>query len=228
MKHSSHKKDKGNTVKSSFVLALSFVFLSGLLACSNLGSNNNSHTSSSPTSSDPSTTTKSASSKRLAWDIGSKLSLAALGHGRGASESAVGGVMGKANDMARELDVEIPSLPENTGDTTKDSAAALNYLMRTAGDSIAKKLKDKHSEEHAALFEMALKSNMLMMLYSPDDSMGRSIAGVIKDRGAKAGLSESLWQPVVDKIEEKASFEEVKTAVSKMHKDISEYLGSIN
>jgi hypothetical protein len=158
--------------------------------------------------------------------MGSKLSLAALGHGRGASQSAVEGVMGKARDMAQQLDVEIPPLPESTGDTTKDSAAALNYLMKTAGEPIAKKLKDKYGEDHSALFEMALKSNMLMLLYSPDDNMGRSIAGIIKDRGPKAGLSESLWKPVVDKIEEKASFEEVKEAVSKMHKDVSEYLGS--
>ena len=212
--------------KSSLILALALVFLPGALGCYNRSGNNNNSNSSSPSSSpsSPSAPAKTGSTKKLAWDMGSKLSLAALGNGRGANASAVESVMGKAKDSAQQLGVEIPPLPDQTGDTTKDSAAALHYLLKTAGDPIASKLRSKYDDAHAALFEMALKSNVLMLLYSPGDSTSKTIAGVIKNRGTEAGLPESLWKPVVDKIEEQAPFDEVKAAVSQMHQDVLNHL----
>ena len=161
--------------------------------------------------------------KGMAWMLGSNLSLAALTHERGATEQS-DSLFGKARILADELKVEVPPLPVKTGESSKDGAAVLYYMLNDAGRAIASKLKKQYDQFHTDLFELALKSNILLMIYSPGEELGKSIAGVIKRNGSRANLPEELWKPVVDKIEAEASFEDVKEAVFKMHTDVRRHL----
>jgi hypothetical protein len=130
----------------------------------------------------------------------------------------------KARVLAGALGAEVPALPQKTGDSAGDSAAVLHYLLKDAGGSIGKTLKEKHGAAQSDLFELSLKSNLLLLLYSPDGSEGASIASVIQSRGERLGLPESAWKPVVDLIGAKASFDDVKAAVSKMHEEVRRHL----
>ena len=165
-----------------------------------------------------------ADGKAIAWELGNKLSLAALLYdmnGTANSDSFI-----KAKTLATEMDAQVPPFPAKSGNKARDSAAIASYLLNEAGKPIIQKIKEKHGSEHTQLFEMALKSNLLLMLYGPGDEEGKAISNVIKRNGTRLNLPENLWQPVVDKVEAGAPFAEVKDAVFKMQQDVSQYLAT--
>lgn len=160
----------------------------------------------------------------LCWMLGSKLSLAALGHSRGADAQLTDPILAQIRPAAEALGTWIPAFPERSGSETEDTARILNYLMDTAGKTIGRELNLSYPPDHAALFELGMKSNLLHILYYPGDELGTNIATVITDRSKTARLPEYLWSPVVRMVNQQAPMQTVTNAVQKMHKDISIYL----
>ena len=172
--------------------------------------------------SQPSPASVKPPSKAIAWELGNQLSLAALLYNARGIENTES--LTKAKILASEVDAQVPPFPAKTGEKAKDSAAVIIYLLNGAGKTIIGKVKEKYDQDHADLFEMALKSNLLLLMYGPGEKEGKTIAGVIKRNGTRAGLPESLWQPVVSKVEADESFDDVKAAVFKMQEDVRLHL----
>ena len=172
--------------------------------------------------SSPSPASVKPPSKAIAWELGNQLSLAALLYNARGIENTES--LTKTKILASEFGAEVLPFPARTGDKVEDSAAIMAYLLNDGGKTIIGKVKEKYDQEHADLFEMALKSNLLLLMYGPGDKTGKTIAGVITRNGTRARLPESLWQPVVSKVEADASFDDVKTAVFKMQEDVRLHL----
>ena len=186
-------------------------------------------TSASPAAAQPAPGVQPApasGTRQVAWDLGTDLGLAAIGHASGAPKASVASVLAKAKKLAATIPVDVPELPVKTGDKAKDSAASIQYLITEAGEPIGKALRARHDVAHVALFEMAAKSQLLLLLYAPGDSLGPSLVSVIKRNAPRADLPESLWMPVADKVQAGAPFAEVKAAVTRMHADVSKYLAT--
>jgi hypothetical protein len=166
----------------------------------------------------------SAGTKATAWGLGDNLSLAAIAHAEGVQKSAVDGMFAKAAAAGKKFGVTIPTLPVNSGDKIKDKAVALAYLLRKVGGPMGGILKDDFDEEHALLFEISLKSNILLMMYGPGESTTESIANVIKSRSERIGLPPRLTASLLKLIAEGATYEKVKPAVFQMHRDVAAYL----
>ena len=165
-----------------------------------------------------------ASSKAIAWELGNKLSVAALLYdlnGTPNSDSFM-----KAKALAATVDAQVPPFPAKTGDKAKDTAAILYYLLNEAGKPIIKKINEKHGVDHGQLFEMSLKANLLLTLYGPGEKDALAISGVIKRNATRLNLPANLWQPLVDKVEAGAPFAEVKDAVFKMQQSVGRYLAT--
>lgn len=160
----------------------------------------------------------------VAWVLGSKLSLAALGHAEGASAEVVNGILAGIEPAAEFFGTNIPPLPAKTGRSAEDRAAVLYYLLNSASDTIVEAISREYPNEPALLFEIALKSNLLLMLYAPADDISATIADLIRDRAPAAGIPQQYWRPVVNSVEAGASFEEVKADVVAMHENIAMYL----
>ena len=122
----------------------------------------------------------------------------------------------KAATAASLLGIKLPPLPEKTGKKVDDSAAVLHYLLNSTGNPIGQILRDDLGPD-AATFEIALKSNILLMLYGPGESQANTIAGVIRNRRAAAGLPDALTEPLLKLIDEEASFEQVKKELLDLH-----------
>jgi len=152
-----------------------------------------------------------------AWVLGSKLSLAATLHTQGGDAALVGRQFNAASTAATSIGVKLPVLPTKTGDKIKDSAAAVNYLINVTGNRIGAILGNSYGPEHAAIFEVALKSNMLLLLYGPGDSTANTIAGVIRNRIANAKFLNAMTGRLLQLIDAKASYEQVKTEVFSLH-----------
>jgi hypothetical protein len=103
-------------------------------------------------------------------------------------------------------------------------ADVIHYLIKGDGADIGSAIAGKFGNEAGALFEVALKSNLLILLYQPGDDQG--IGEVIKSRMSEIGLPANLWMGVVTAIGKQAPENDVKDAVFKMHDEVAAILDS--
>ncbi len=164
-------------------------------------------------------------SRRAAWLLGSRLSLAALANDRGVAAESVPIWFADAQAAAKYLGTTVADLPEPiaTNDKTPASRRVIDYLL-VNGQRIGRQLTKEHGSEEASLFEIALKSNVLLLLYTPGSSAGNSVATAIQQAAPRARLRAELWRPLVDALKKQVPESDVRAAVRKMHVDVDQYL----
>jgi hypothetical protein len=168
--------------------------------------------------------TPAGSTRSRTWELGAKLSFAAIGSFEGAPKPAVDKVFQSAAALGQGLDVDVPALPDLPLNKEQAKSQLVDYILNKAGAPIAEKLGKTYGADHAALFEVAVKSNLLLLLYAPGESVGGSVAAVLKKRAPDARLPEQLWQNVVAKLDAHATYDDVKAAVVKMQGDVRAFL----
>jgi hypothetical protein len=161
-------------------------------------------------------------SRTGAWIVGDKMSLAAIAYGRGLKQESVDGLMTSAKSIASDLGVPVKPLPPKDTTDSKTLATMIHYLIKGDGWSTGEALVKKYDYTHGALFEISVKSNLLLLLYAPGDDSG--IGKLIKARCEEIKLPPQLWTSLVTMVANKASFDQVKDEVFKMHKDVAEHL----
>jgi hypothetical protein len=166
------------------------------------------------------------STRRAAWLLGSRFSLAALANDRGVAAKNVPVWFQEADVAAKYLGTTLTPLPEpaSSGENSPASRQVINYLV-ASGQRIGRDLSKQHSLQESALFEVALKSNILLLLYTPEGSAGNSIAAAISQAAPQAKLPPELWQPLVTALTTRAPLSDVRAAVRKLHVDVDQYLG---
>jgi hypothetical protein len=102
---------------------------------------------------------------------------------------------------------------------------ALQYLF-AQGQSIGRVLATKYGDDHAALFELAVKSNILLALYQPRASVAGALSSAIEQAGGRSGLPVKLWQPLMDAMANNAPTADVRQTVYRMHSDVDHYLAT--
>lgn len=160
------------------------------------------------------------------WTLGSRLSLAAVLYDANAPAETVDKWFTNARTLGLLMGVTVPPLPTRTEDKVKDSATVLAYILNVVGQPTIKMLGEKYTEGHARVFELAIKSNLLLMLYVPGDSLTQTIAEVIERNATFARLPAALWKPVIDLVRKGGTFNDVKEAVFQMHSDIKTHLAN--
>jgi hypothetical protein len=159
--------------------------------------------------------------------LGSRLSLAALAHDRRMAANSVPTWLDEAHSACKVLGTSVAELPEPAAenDPAPASQQVIRYLL-DQGQRIGRDVAKRFGPEQSALFEVALKSNILLLLYSPGSDATNSIAAAITRAAPQAQLPARLWKPVLERIEKKSSLEDVRTAVRQMHKDVDNYLAN--
>lgn len=158
-----------------------------------------------------------------AWLLGDNLSIAALLYNQNASKDAVDRFLSKAKKIADIFGLTIKPFPAKAATSAASSADMIHYLIAGDGAALGSALSKKYDDAHGVLFEVSVKSNLLILLYAPGDSLGRSIADVIKSRLTAIHLPQKLWSNVVTLVHDKGTADAVKQAVFKMHKDVADY-----
>ena len=175
----------------------------------------------------PPMTDPQSNTRRLAWLLGSKLSLAALKRDRGAADEDVAKLFEQSQALARLLGTSAGELPSRTSSDTAGTSAdqALNYLFGE-GRTIGRSLAERQGDDHAALFELAVKSNVLLALYRPEAPIVGTLSGAIRQTSQRAKLPPELSQPLLDKLERGAPAVEVQEAVFAMYDEVDRHLKS--
>jgi hypothetical protein len=158
-----------------------------------------------------------------AWRLGDRLSLAAFLFARGGQDDAVERLLSSIKPIADTMGVTIAPFPPRAATSVDTYGEVIVYLVEGAGAETGRALAAKFGKDASLLYDAAIKSNLLLLLYEPGDDHG--LGGVIQSRMSEAGLPEQLWIGVVEAIDAKASQSDLKDAVLKMHEAVTSYLG---
>jgi hypothetical protein len=162
--------------------------------------------------------------KAAAWRIGDHMSLAGLLYAQGGEEENVKELVDSVKPLTEAMKISIKPFPPRAADPIETYAAVIQYLIKGDGAEIGRQIGNGFGKEAGTLYEIAVKSNLLILLYEPGNDQG--IADVIQSRCTEVGLPNNLWFDLVNTVRGSASKEEVKNAVFKMHDDVAAYLGS--
>jgi hypothetical protein len=179
-----------------------------------------------PPESPPVPTTHSLpKTRRAAWLLGSKWSLAYLARERGAASDDVDAWLAQSRDLAATLGVTLNDLPPRGA--AKEGASVSRTItdeLLEHGQRLSGALATTHGPDHAGLFDVALKSNLLIMGYEPGSRATAELASAISQASRKTVLSSDLWQPLLKAIADRAPAAEVRQAVFRLHDDVDKIL----
>jgi hypothetical protein len=167
----------------------------------------------------------SVNTRRAAWRLGNRLCLAALANDRGIATEDVPKWFQEAQSMAALLNVAVTELPPQPSILPPEGASpeVLKYLLEHV-KSITGRLAADHGAEQASLFELATKSNLLLVYSKSDSSAVTQISRAIATIGPRTGLPPELWQPLVEALTSGAPPAAVRQAVKEMHSNVDEHL----
>ena len=181
----------------------------------------------SPTPPTATETDRARSTRRMAWSLGSNLSLAALANDRAASADKVATWYETAQQQATLFDTAIADLPPRPAANEVDpqAARAIEFLF-DQGQALGQLLAAQYGDDHAALFELALKSNILLVRYQPGAPVVNALSAAVSQAGERAKLPAELYQPLLKLIDEGAPAKSVREAVFQLHADVDHYLST--
>jgi hypothetical protein len=170
---------------------------------------------------------QSVSTRRAAWLLGSRLGLAALAHDRNIAREETIVWLDEARAMAGVLDTSITELPAPSKTNTGPPASreVLSYLL-SEGKRVGGELAKNQGPDHASMFEVALKSNLLLVLNKPDTAAVGHISTAIERAAPQAGLPAELWRPLLDTLAQKSPPAAVRRAVRQMHAAVDAHLAA--
>lgn len=167
--------------------------------------------------------TPPALTRRAAWLLGSKWSLAALARGRGAVNDNVNNWLEQAGKLALFLGTKLEPLPPPLSDREVSTRATVRHLF-AEGQRLGRDLAERHGPAHAALFELGVKSNLLLVLYEPGTPVAETLGRAIADARPLADSPAELWQPLLDAIAQGREPAAVRQLVLQLHDEVDRSL----
>jgi hypothetical protein len=167
------------------------------------------------------------STRRAAWLLGSRLGLAALAHDRNVAKEETVIWLDEARTVAGQLGTTINELPPRPETDLGQPASreVLSYLLGE-GKRIGGELAKNHGVDHASMFEVALKSNLLLVLNKPETAAVGHISMAIERAAPQAALPEELWRPLLDTLAQRSPPAAVRAAVRQMHAAVDAHLAA--
>lgn len=158
-----------------------------------------------------------------AWQLGDRLSLAAFLYAQGGQDAAVEQLLASIKPIAETMGVAIAPFPPRAAASVDTYGEVILYLVEGAGAETGRTLAAKFGKDAGLLYDAAVKSNLLLLLYEPGDDHG--LGDVIRSRMSETGVPDELWTGVIEAIDGKVPQSELKDAVLKMHEAVTSYLG---
>ena len=153
--------------------------------------------------------------------LGMKLAQAAMVNGR-TDDALVDRTFHAASVIADiTLKEKLEPLPAPTHKSADDGAAGLHYLLDGQGKQLGHDIETQFGPAASATYELALKLNMLQMLYidDPKDKMADTMAGVFTRLGSATKLDKEL-APLIGKLRARAPMNEVGDMAMDLNKTL--------
>src|SRR5690606_4754568 len=112
-------------------------------------------------------------------------------------------------------------LERPAGGTPAEISAQVLATSRQWGDQIAQRF----GADHAALVEVAVKSNVLLAIYADRPHLVHAIGGSVAAASVRAGLPEDIGQPWQERVVAGGPAEGIHEAVLQLHNEVQTHLG---
>ncbi|QDT67427.1 hypothetical protein MalM25_03250 [Planctomycetes bacterium MalM25] len=157
--------------------------------------------------------------RHLAWLLGAKYGLAELADLDGATPDEVAEWSSEVDRLARELRIGTPpSARQST-----EPAERVGRMMRAAART-GEALASEHGVDHAALMEISLKTNALLVVAEKRPDLAGPVARAVRDAADRALLPRFLWDQAVRVLENDPTPEEALDAVNGLHERVESFL----
>ncbi len=191
-----------------------------------LGSAKLVHLTGSDESNEAAATTEKSTPELLSFSLGSNLGLSVALYNASPTASATGKVVDKTRALARLIGKKLPEYPDSTGSRPTNQGSLLRFAVKTVGSPYAKAIRDRYDNKHMQLFEMGLKSNLLLLIYQPGQASVKSISNAIAEAAKANEIPKEIWVDLVEAIDAGSPFAEIKEHVMAMNRDVAKHLAS--
>lgn len=148
--------------------------------------------------------------RHLAWVLGAKLGLRLLPEAKADPW--------QSNAVSEMLGVK-PSAFETSGSPEQ----AASQLLKVAG-RLGERISKRHGADHAALFEIAIKTNALAALHENHPQLAPAVADAIEKAAGRAELDRKLYAPFVTVLNGQPTPDAVRDAVFAFHSAVEQEL----
>lgn len=138
-----------------------------------------------------------------------------------ASEQEAEQVTHELQPLAALLGITLPPLERPVGQTRAEVAADVLATSRKWGNQLGQRF----GADHAALVEVAVKSNVLLAIYADRPHLSHAIGGSVAAASVRADLPQEIWQPWQDRVVAGGPVEGIQEAVFQLHREVESYLG---
>jgi hypothetical protein len=156
------------------------------------------------------------------WQMSSRWSFAAAIYAKGQPEDRYRDSLEQATYAAELVGVELPTLPVSEGMDLE--AAVIGYLLDGGLAALVNKLSGEFVPEYEALAKLAIRTNALLLVYTPKSQQLDPLILSIRQSAVGSGLPPELWVELVSMLGRREPFADVKQRVLSFHTEVGEYL----
>jgi hypothetical protein len=156
------------------------------------------------------------------WRMSSRWSFAAAIYAKGQPEDRYRESLDQATYAAELVGAELPSFPASEGIALE--SAVIGYLLSSGPSDVVDKLGADFAPEYEALAELAIRTNALLLVYTPKSQQLDPLISAIRQSAEKSGLPAELWAELIEMLELRGPFAEVKQRVLAFHTEVGDYL----
>jgi hypothetical protein len=157
--------------------------------------------------------------RHLAWLLGGKLGLAELADLDGATATEVAEWRREVARLAKSLKVADPS----TGGAASAADERVKNMLDAASRAGAE-LTRAHGPDHAALMEIALKTNALLVVAKDHPDLAGSVGRAVEGAAERAMLPKFLWEDSVRVLKANPDADQAHDAVVRLHQRVESFL----
>jgi hypothetical protein len=159
----------------------------------------------------------------LIWQAAGKWSLAAAMNAKQLPAERFEPIRSEADAAAAELGVTLPPLPLPQLDETPEQAV-VEALSGEPAASLVAATSDRFGPAAGALADLAIRSNLLLLTYSPrrDDADAQAAEFVAAAKAAE--LPPDVWEPLKKLLVDRGEYVAVRTAVFELHRRVESLL----
>lgn len=159
--------------------------------------------------------------RHLAWLLGGKLSLAELAELDGATPKEVAAWREEVGRLAKELRISNPL--QRSPVPSESCSARISGMLRSAAGA-GEQLRREYGVDHAALLEISLKSNALLMVTQDRVDLAEPVANALSAAADRAMLPRFLWEDTVRELLKEPTPEQAHNAVVRLHERVERFL----
>jgi len=161
----------------------------------------------------------------LIWQAAGKWSLAAAMDAKQLPAERYEPIRNEADAAAAELGVTLPPLPLPKSDQTPEQAV-IEALSGEPAASLVAATSDRFGPTAGALAELAIRSNLLLLTYSPRRDDADAQAADFTAAAKAAELPHDVWEPLAKLLGDRGEYVAVRTAVFDLHRRVDQLLAA--